>query len=320
MQSSINLKMKEAACCICENTDAVLLGKGEDFEYRTSSDTFNAFQCNTCGLVYLNPRPAITEFEKIYPPTYHAYDFSEKEFGFVHRVRSRLEAGRMLKHCRQLGADAYILDAGCGDGFHLKLLKKFGKATWKLEGIDIDKKAVEKGKQAGLLIHEGTVEEINLAEDRYNLVIMIMTIEHVENPAAVLQAVFRLLKKGGRIVIVTDNTGSLDFTFFKKRHWGGYHFPRHWNLFNRAALAKLAASQGFEVTEIKTIVSPVNWVYSIHNILADWKWPGWIVNRFTLKSTVSLAMFTLVDMVLQKTGRGAVLQATFTKPGKTELS
>ena len=143
---------------------------------------------------------------------------------------------------------------------------------------------------------------------------MIMTIEHVENPAAVLKAVFRLLKKGGRVVIVTDNTGSVDFTFFKKRHWGGYHFPRHWNLFNKTALSKLAVSQGFEVTEIKTIVSPVNWVYSIHNTLADWKWPAWITNRFTLKSTVSLSAFTLVDMVLQKTGKGAVLQATLTKP------
>ena len=114
-------------------------------------------QCNTCGLVYLNPRPSISETKIIYPPTYHAFDFSEKEFGFVHKVRSRLEAGRMLKHCRQLGADANILDVGCGDGFHLKLLKQYGKATWKLEGIDIDKKAVEKGRQAGLHIHEGIV-------------------------------------------------------------------------------------------------------------------------------------------------------------------
>lgn len=314
MQRENHLTLESVQCCICKTNDARIAGKGKDFEYGTSADEFTALQCNTCGLVYLNPRPSIPETKIIYPPTYHAFDFSEKEFGFVHKVRSRLEAGRMLRHCKQLGEDAHILDVGCGDGFHLKLLKQYGKATWKLEGIDIDKKAVEKGTQAGLHIHEGIVEEINLPEGRYDLVIMIMTIEHVENPAAVLKAVFRLLKKGGRVVIVTDNTGSLDFTLFKKRHWGGYHFPRHWNLFNKAALSKLASSQGFEVTEIKTIVSPVNWVYSIHNTLADWKWPAWITNRFTLKSTVSLSAFTLVDMVLQKTGRGAVLQATLTKP------
>jgi hypothetical protein len=41
-------------------------------------------------------------------------------------------------------------------------------------------------------------------------------------------------------VIVTDNTDALDFKIFKGGYWGGYHFPRHWNLFNRKSLTKLA--------------------------------------------------------------------------------
>src|SRR5665647_3700918 len=98
---------------------------------------------------------------------------------------------------------------------------------------------------------------------------MIQTIEHVEKPDAVLKAIYKLLKKGGRLVIVTDNTGSFDFKLFKNHHWGGYHFPRHWNLFNRHSLTKLAENTGFEIEELTTIVSPVNWVYSIHNSLVD---------------------------------------------------
>ena len=78
------------------------IGVGEDFEYRTSGDTFLAMQCNSCGLVYLNPRPDVSEFETIYPPNYHAFDFSEKDFGFVYKIRSRLEAKRLLELCEDL--------------------------------------------------------------------------------------------------------------------------------------------------------------------------------------------------------------------------
>ena len=72
---------------------------------------------------------------------------------------------------------------------------------------------------------------------------------------------------GGKLVVVTDNTDSFDFKFFKGSYWGGYHFPRHWNLFNRKSLEKLAKKTGFEIAKLTTVVSPVNWVYSIHNSL-----------------------------------------------------
>jgi SAM-dependent methyltransferase len=261
----------------------------------------------------LNPRPTINEVEKIYPPTYHAYNFSKKNYGFIYQVRSRLEAWRLLNHCRDLPEDAQILDIGCGDGFHLGLLREFGKKGWRLEGIDVDKQAVEKAIRAGLQVYLTAAERIDLPAENYDLVFMIQTIEHLENPPEVLREAHKLLRKGGRLVIVTDNTDSFDFRFFKDRYWGGYHFPRHWNLFNRHSFTKLAEKTGFEVERLKTIVSPVNWVLSIHNVLIDRRKPNWLINCFTLKSVVSLTVFTGLDFILQKFGRGALLQATLRK-------
>jgi SAM-dependent methyltransferase len=143
---------------------------------------------------------------------------------------------------------------------------------------------------------------------------MIMTIEHVERPDETLRGIKRLLKRGGRLVIVTDNTGSLDFKFFKQHYWGGYHFPRHWNLFNRHSLGRLAEKTGFQVVSLRTIISPVNWVYSIHNALVDRGKPKWLVDRFTLKSTFSLTFFTMLDFILQQFGRGALLKGILRKP------
>ena len=308
------LNLVHVQCRICESDNAKLVGTGKDYEYNSSPDTFCAMKCSSCGLVYLNPRPDVSEFERIYPANYHAFDFSEKEYGFVFKVRARLEANRLLSCCNDLPADAKILDVGCGDGFHLNLLRKYGKKTWTLEGIDFDKRAIEMAEKSGLKVHRGSVESIDLPQNNYDLAFIIQTIEHVEKPDEVLRGIRRLLKPGGKLLIVTDNTGSLDFKFFKKRYWGGYHFPRHWNLFNRNSIIKLAEKIDFEVANAGTQVSPVNWVYTIHNWLVGKKAPKWLINRFTLKSTVSLAAFTMLDIILQKFRKGALLRIILRKP------
>ena len=302
------LVMAATFCNVCGSDEATPIAVGEDFEYRTSPDSFLAVQCQQCGLVYLNPRPAMTELDRIYPADYHAFDFSADRYGFVYKVRQRLEAKRLLKACRGLPPQAKILDVGCGDGFHLNLLKQFGQPTWQLEGIDMSDRAVAAGQRGGLKIHLGTVQELALPEATSDLALMIATIEHVDQPLEVLQAVCRLLKPGGQVVLVTDNTDTLDFNWFKARHWGGYHFPRHWHLFSPQTIRRLAQAAQLEVVELQTIVSPVNWVYSLRNTLVDWQAPQWLINQFSLSTPLSLAAFTLFDMVQQFLGHGALLR------------
>jgi len=318
LNSTAEMDLVRTQCCICESGDAEPIGSGNDYEYNTSPDIFYAVKCKSCGLVYLNPRPAVSAFEIIYPQNYHAFNFSMKRYGVVHKIRSWLEAKRFISCCDGLPADARIVDVGCGDGFHLNLLRQYGKKSWALEGIDLDKRAIEMARKSGLVVYHGSVESIDLPQSSYDLAFMVQTIEHVEKPDEVLRGIHRLLKPGGKLVIVTDNTGSLDFKLFKRRYWGGYHFPRHWNLFSRNSLTKLARKTDFEVARLETILTPVNWVYTIHNWLVDKKGPSWLIESFTLSSTVSLAVFTVWDTVLQKFGKGGLLRATLRKPYKQQ--
>jgi SAM-dependent methyltransferase len=313
------LVLENAVCAVCGTNEAEPLAVGEDFEYRTSPDSFLAVQCRRCGLVYLDKRPAESELGRIYPDDYHAFVFSAENFGFVYRVRRRLEARRLLRAAKGLPRDARVLDVGCGDGFHLGLLQEYGKRGWRLEGVDSDHRAVRRAGEAGLTVHEGTVQDVELETDAFDLVLLIQTIEHVGDPGAVLRRIHDLLRPGGRLLIVTDNTGSLDFTIFKRRHWGGYHFPRHWNLFNGRALRLLAEQSGFAVETLTTMVSPVNWVYSVRNTLDDWGAPRGLVAQFSLESAPSLAAFTAFDAVHRLAGRGALLRAVLQKPERKEV-
>jgi SAM-dependent methyltransferase len=302
------LQFEPVPCCLCGSHAGMPVGVGEDFEYRTSPDTFLARRCGACSLVYLDPRPTRAELSRIYPADYHAFAFDEHNFGIVHRVRERLEARRMLRVAGPLPDGALILDVGCGDGFHLDLIKRYGRPGWRVVGVDLDARAVQRARARGLEVQLGTVDQTALPEHSVDLALCIQTIEHVGDPPALLRSVGRLLKPGGRLMIVTDNTGSLDFRLFRNRHWGGYHFPRHWNLFDRRSMHKLAAAAGFEVESLQTIVSPVNWIYSVRNLLDDWGSPRWLVNWFTLRSPVALGVFTLWDMLHQAFGRGALLR------------
>jgi 2-polyprenyl-3-methyl-5-hydroxy-6-metoxy-1,4-benzoquinol methylase len=308
------LELTHVGCCICEDDDGEPVAVGEDFEYGTSPDSFIVMRCRGCGLFYLNPRPHVNELSRIYPPTYHAFNFSCERFGFVYMVRRRLEARRLMSWCRDLPKEARILDVGCGDGFHLVLLHEYGGPQWRLEGVDMSAAAVAQAVANRVTVHEGSVETLDLDRDAYDLILLIQTIEHLENPAETLAAIRSLLRPGGAVVVVTDNSDSLDARLFRGRYWGGYHFPRHWNLFTRSTLSALAAKVDLKVDRITTQVSPVNWVYSIRNLLVDWGAPRWLYNRFSLQAPVTLALFTVVDRIMHLFGRGALLCAILQRP------
>lgn len=310
----LTLELEAVDCCICGAKAAEPVAVGEDFEYRTSDDAFLAIRCHRCSLVYLDPRPTTAELARIYPDNYHAFDFSEAEFGLVHRVRRWLETRRLLRAFGDLPADARVIDVGCGDGFHLDLLRQHGPDGWELEGVDLDNRAVKRARDRGLVVHEGSVEDVRLEPDAYDMAFMIQTIEHVADPPAVLTAVGTILKPGGRLLVVTDNTESIDSLLFRGRTWGGYHFPRHWNLFDKRSMRCLARKVGLEVEHLGTMVSPVNWVYSLRNTLDDLGAPRWAVEQFSLSTPASLAVFTCVDCLTTAVGRGALLRVILQKP------
>jgi SAM-dependent methyltransferase len=309
-----DLSLEHVCCCICRGVDGVPVGVGEDFEYHTSAHSFLAVRCPSCELIYLDPRPSTADLGIIYPDDYHAFAFGEEQFGIVHTVRSRLEARRLLRAGRGLPADARVLDVGCGDGFHLDLLRKHGPPGWSVRGIDTDTRAVTAARERGLDVEEGLVEDSAIEPGSIDLALCIQTIEHVADPVVLLRAIARLLTPGGRLYLITDNTGSPDFWITKGRHWGGYHFPRHWNLFNKTSMRKLAETSGLDIATLSTTTSPVNWTYSVRNTLVDWNAPSWLVERFSLSAAPALAVFTTLDTALTLTGRGALLRVILRRP------
>jgi 2-polyprenyl-3-methyl-5-hydroxy-6-metoxy-1,4-benzoquinol methylase len=72
------------------------------------------------------------------------------------------------------------------------------------------------------------------------MIFLKQVIEHVDNPLSILDKAYNLLSNGGSLIIETPNRDSWDSSIFKKKYWGGYHFPRHWTIFNDKSISRLA--------------------------------------------------------------------------------
>jgi SAM-dependent methyltransferase len=91
-----------------------------------------------------------------------------------------------------------ILDVGCGTGANLKMLAAFGKA----EGVDISPQAVDFCHERGLdSVKLGAIEQLPYENNSFDLVTALDVIEHLDDDAAGLREMRRVLRRDGRILV-----------------------------------------------------------------------------------------------------------------------
>jgi 2-polyprenyl-3-methyl-5-hydroxy-6-metoxy-1,4-benzoquinol methylase len=99
-----------------------------------------------------------------------------------------------------LASKARVLDVACGYGL---LGKAMSDNVW---GFDSSKVAVRIAKSMGIKATVGDAEKRwKYPNDYFDIVIASHIIEHVRNPDALLSEAHRVLKKGGKIILITPN-------------------------------------------------------------------------------------------------------------------
>ena len=103
----------------------------------------------------------------------------------------------------------------------------------------------------------------------------------------------------GILAIETPNLDSLDVRMFQERYWGGYHIPRHWNLFTPETLGRLLEDHGFEVLSVRYQTGHSFWMYSLHHVLRYGRRPRPGLARWfdPFSSLPFLILFTAIDKI-----------------------
>jgi 2-polyprenyl-3-methyl-5-hydroxy-6-metoxy-1,4-benzoquinol methylase len=305
-RSSSTISTEEVpACPVCGARDFAQFAVGFDYELLTCPNPWRFVQCGACRHVWLNPRPAVAELGVVYPPTYYAYNYEtiNPVARKAKEMLDRRKIAKIVRHCAQM--PKRYLDVGCGDGRFLRVMEQLGVPRAGLYGLELDKRVVERLREQGYggVYCERAEEVSSFPEGGIDLVTMFHVIEHVDNPGTVIGRVRRWLSPGGVFALETPNLDSLDARIFQRTYWGGYHFPRHWNLFTSASISRLLTDNGLEVMATVFQTGHSFWMYSLHHAV---RYEGNSRPRLgawfdPMKSLVGLAGFTAFDLA-----RGAV--------------
>ena len=160
-------------------------------------------RCRSCDLAYVDRPPTVASLAA----SYHEADYDSAEEAedaadaYAHALKPVLE--------RMKGRGA-ALEIGTGTAAFLERLKNAGFSE--LVGVEPSKAAIAAAPaHRKEWIREGIFEEKDFAPDSFDLICCFMTLEHVQDPGALVASAYRLLKPGGVFVGVThDRRGMLN--------------------------------------------------------------------------------------------------------------
>lgn len=246
--------------------------------------------CPGCGLMWLNPRPIPEDISKLYA-NYYTHETSpsmvtlpslpewltrpifEKRLGYRcwphgHRLQGLARPLSWMGPLYELIGGSVmwlkalpsgkLLDVGCGDGRFLAQMRALG---WQVMGVEPDAEAAAIARaRFGVDVTCGSLEDAAFPDSTFDAITMKHVIEHVPYPVQTLEECRRILKPGGRLVVMTPNSESIGHRFFAEA-WRGLEPPRHLVLFSARTLQMCAMRAGLRIEEMRTTarMAPLIW-------------------------------------------------------------
>jgi ubiquinone/menaquinone biosynthesis C-methylase UbiE len=182
----------------------------------------------------------------------------DKEVGSYSYIESRMERaldkiGYFIQNGIDFKPNEKILEAGCGDGLILLGLLRFVN----IEGYGLDFSEVAKKRAQSLMKQEkrhfdykiGNVESLPYEDNFFDKIISLGVIEHFHDPKSSINEMYRTLKPGGTLILMTPNKYSLGVVdrlfkeMFKKWRFG------YQTEYSPNQLSELVIDANFEVTK-----------------------------------------------------------------------
>lgn len=121
-----------------------------------------------------------------------------------------------------------ILDAGCGTGRECEILAKRGA---KVFGIDVSefmlKVAKKRCKDLGVKFFQRDMEKTGFCDESFDFVLAILSIQYKRNIKKVFREFWRILKNGGKILVVVPHPVKKMIEYSKNYFDRGLHWENH---------------------------------------------------------------------------------------------
>lgn len=168
--------------------------------------------------------------------------------GGLYRFKRKLTyafAFRLLNRLLDRQQPLEILEIGTGSGFFLDFAQE-NFPNSQFTGLEYDERLLHETQQRApnARLHQGNAESFALGLNQYDLIVSFQVIEHLYNPAAMLDNVKAHLKPGGIFLVTTPNLSGVGAQLMKHR-WHGYR-DDHVSLKHKDDWDVLIKSHGFK--------------------------------------------------------------------------
>jgi 2-polyprenyl-3-methyl-5-hydroxy-6-metoxy-1,4-benzoquinol methylase len=241
--------MNSYQCLACNsNQNHYLFTKNSRFD-----KPFSLHRCTKCGSEFISPLPDENRLKAYYEKSYfttrtdRGYDnyFSNEIKTEIERVFTmNLNDLGFFNDSSLRENELQSLDIGCAAGYFVNYMKTLG---WSAYGIDVSEICTDfASNRLQLNVVHGDYLEHKYT-NKFNLVTMWATIEHLPRPDLFIQKIHEDLDNNGIVYISTCRCDSL----FKKvagKRWRYYNVPEHIHYFTLKGLTTLLEDNGFTVT------------------------------------------------------------------------
>jgi SAM-dependent methyltransferase len=207
--------------------------------------------CEACGMIQKVPSDKwLREIQQIYEAyqLYHQADGAEQPIFAADgssAPRSRLLVDYVAHRFRSHGLSGHLIDIGCGTG---AALRNFSTVLpgWTLDGSELSDKALPSLRAIPGFNELYTVPLSEISQ-RYDVVTMIHSLEHIVDPAAILEGALGLLKPSGTLFIELPDIETSPFDLI---------IADHRSHFTRKTIKMLTARHGIATDLLENTVLP----------------------------------------------------------------
>lgn len=240
-------------CPIChEEKGKMFVTGGRDFfVFDGKSDPFDVLYCERCKVGYTIPYLSDEGLSKYYPEDYEAYTPKKAFMGYL----QTLKYGSDMRIIKKRVSEGTLFEIGAGRGEFLSEAKKSG---FSVEGIEPGKAGrIYAKEQFDISLVDVWASDI-VYEKKYDVIVMRHVIEHLNEPAPVLEKIFTDgLKSGGLLFLKLPRLDSWETRLFG-RFCDAFDFPRHRVHFTKQGIMNILERIGYKNIEVISEVVPTS--------------------------------------------------------------
>lgn len=213
---------------------------------------FRIVRCARCGLLRSDPVASPGTLAALYA----ASSFDESEVRNLRRTYGHY-LGRLDRHGARKGA---VLEIGSGTGFFLQ--ESLARGYRRAVGVEPSLTAAHASADGGVEIVADVMRPGLFAAGSFDVVCIFQTLDHLRDPAAVLDECRKVLRPSGLLLALNHDAGAWSARALGER--SPIVDIEHTYLYDQSTMGRLAADRGFTVLEIGRAFNVTSLRYLAH--------------------------------------------------------